>query len=157
MLLYRLSFFVFSILTSTWHVCIYSAIAIWPGACQVLPLNSSLFIINIVEISQKEQKMPQWPHYLRRVKCNCVPHCSTPLAFYNHHRSTVQAKKKSFVTFFNYLLNEVWFFACMGHFSKIPCPSKTFLLPICLLCACKERERVFPFFSKASCTVHGFA
>ena len=39
------------------------------------------------------------------------------------------------------------FFACMGHFQKIPCPSKMFLLPICLLCACKGRERVFPFFS----------
>ena len=34
----------------------------------------------------------------------------------------------------------------MGHFWKIPCPSKMFLLPICLLCACKGRERVFPFF-----------
>ena len=29
---------------------------------------------------------------------------------------------------------------------KNSCPSKTFLLPICLLCACKGRERVFPFF-----------
>ena len=28
------------------------------------------------------------------------------------------------------------FFACMGHFLKIPCPSKTFLLPICFVCAC---------------------
>ena len=43
-------------------------------------------------------------------------------------------------------LYEIWFFACMGHFWKIPCPSKMFLLPICLLCACKGRERVFPFF-----------
>ena len=34
----------------------------------------------------------------------------------------------------------------MDHFQKIPCLSKTFLLPICLLCACKGRERVFPFF-----------
>ena len=38
------------------------------------------------------------------------------------------------------------FFACMGHFWKIPCPSKTFFLPICLLCAFKGIKRVFPFF-----------
>ena len=55
-------------------------------------------------------------------------------------------KKNFFVTFYHSLLNEIWFFAWMGHFWKIPCPSKTFLLPICLLCACKGRERVFPFF-----------
>ena len=44
-----------------------------------------------------------------------------------------------------------------GHIWKIPCPSKTLLLPICWLCACKGRERVLPFFSRAGCTVHGFA
>ena len=54
--------------------------------------------------------------------------------------------KNFFVTLYHYLLNEIWFFACMGHFWKIPCLSKTSLLPICLLCACKGREGVFPFF-----------
>ena len=34
----------------------------------------------------------------------------------------------------------------MEHFQKIPCPSKTFLPPICLQCACKGRKRFFPFF-----------
>ena len=63
-----------------------------------------------------------------------------------YHWSTVQAKKTQFFSYiYHHLLNVIWFFASMGHFWKIPCPSKTFLLPICLLCACKGRERVFPF------------
>ena len=72
------------------------------------------------------------------------------LKWFSHFLCTTdppsKQKKFFFVTFYHYLLNEIWFFACMGHFWKIPCPSKMFLLPMCLLCACKGRERVFPFF-----------
>ena len=66
------------------------------------------------------------------------------LACAEYIRSTDQTKEN--VTFYHFLVNEICFFACLRHLYKFPCQSKTFLLPICLLCACRGRERVFPFF-----------
>ena len=48
-------------------------------------------------------------------------------------------KKIFFVTFYHYLLNEILFFACMGHFQKTPYPSKILFLPT----SCVHRELTF--------------